>query len=442
MKTLLKLIFLGAIIGVTIKFLNEKQINVIDEALSIIERIEEKLASIDAESDDRVIIEQEPQDTNRDPVVEEYSNPKNRTLPSNPKDRSVNSEASGGQSYSPAKSRSRLDLTGTDVKAMEITIPEKSLLGENRFHELDKYGASVPESYDSDMDMLLEYLMRPAEDELEKSRLLYSWIATHVRYDDYGFNTGDYGDLSAEGVFYSRRAVCQGFAELFKVMGERAGLEIVLVIGYAKGITYRKGQPFDDTNHAWNVIKINKRWSLCDVTWGRGYGTAVNGKLVSVSEFDDYWFDTPPDEFLFTHFPEDDRWLLSSIPVSRSQFERLPHARASYFKFGFDGTYCLKHALEGSLNNFPVSYFNDGSVKALSLPYQERIPANQPVTVRLKSSTASDMAIVNNGEWVHLRKDGDEFMAVIAPQPGKLTLNVRFDDRERSYNTLLAYRVN
>jgi hypothetical protein len=49
---------------------------------------------------------------------------------------------------------------------------------------------------------------------------------------------------------------------------------------------------------------------------------------------------------------------------------------------------------------------------------------------------------VNNGEWVHLQKEGREYAAVIHPRPGKLTVNARFGNGEPHYNTLLKYRVN
>jgi hypothetical protein len=52
------------------------------------------------------------------------------------------------------------------------------------------------------------------------------------------------------------------------------------------------------------------------------------------------------------------------------------------------------------------------------------------------------MAVVNNGQWVHLQKKGDEFSIIIRPQPGELSVQVRFDNESNEYNTMLKYRVD
>lgn len=423
MKTLLKLVFIGIIIGVTIYALDEKEINVKETARHIVELARQKIEQLEQ-------LSQEEPDQQRD-IAEPVS-------PSSESGKSITTTRTYN---SPDKAKPRIDLTDTNIESVEIPIRYKP--GHNkRFEELDQYAASVPEAFEDNLDALVNYLVKPAKNNIERTRLVFSWIAFHVSYDDHGYNTGRYGDLSAEGVFNSRVAVCQGFSELFKIMGEKAGLDIVLVTGYAKGISYRAGQSFNSTNHAWNLVYIENRWRHFDVTWAQGYGTAVNGKLVSIKKFEDYWFNIPADEFIFSHLPENPKWQLTSIPLSKTQYERLPHARASYFKIGFDGTRCLQQSVEGSLTSFPKTYQNDGSVRALSLPHRKEIQAHQPITIRLRTERSADIAIINNGKWVHLRKDGNEYMAIINPQPGILTLSARLDNQSSSYNTLLEYRVN
>jgi len=57
-------------------------------------------------------------------------------------------------------------------------------------------------------------------------------------------------------------------------MGKLAGLQIEVVKGYAKGVSYRVGSTFSDTNHAWNAIKIGENGSFLmqhgqlDMAWG------------------------------------------------------------------------------------------------------------------------------------------------------------------------------
>ena len=436
MKTLIKLIVIGVIAGMTFNHLSEKKVDVKAAAQKFTEIIKDKISLIEA------VIREE---NDREEATMDSGNDSNRTFQV-PGSGTLSPDAppAAGNSFNSDREpdRSEIDLTGTDVRAAEIPIPQKSGHNRERFRELDRYAASVPAKLEGDMDMLVKYLIGPARNKTERTRLVFSWIAQNIAYDDYGYNTGNYADVTAEAVFKNRVAVCQGFGQLFKVMGEKAGLDIVLVNGYAKGISYRPGRSFEDTNHAWNLVYLDNGWRHFDVTWAHGYGTAVKGKLVTIKEYDDYWFDTPADEFIFSHFPENPKWQLASVPLTLSQYERLPHAGASFFKLGFDGTACLQQACEGSLDAFPESYLNDGSVSALSMPYRKRIEAYRPIRIRLSSEYPADFALINNGEWVHLRKEGKEYSAVIAPEPGVLKLSSKRDDRSVSYNTLLEYRVN
>ncbi|MBK8192659.1 MAG: hypothetical protein IPK76_05510 [Lewinellaceae bacterium] len=88
------------------------------------------------------------------------------------------------------------------------------------------------------------------------------WLAENIEYDDESYNSGSDGDNSAEGVLSNKKAVCEGFSNLFLALGERMGLEIEKVVGYAKGYGYSPGMKFKETDHAWNIIKINENWRI------------------------------------------------------------------------------------------------------------------------------------------------------------------------------------
>jgi transglutaminase/protease-like cytokinesis protein 3 len=160
----------------------------------------------------------------------------------------------------------------------------------NPYSQLDDYAFNTPKSKTNTISNLANYLSKGASNEYEKARLAYAWIAKHVSYDDNGYNTEDYGDLSAEGVLKSRKAVCDGFSNLYKALCDSMGLNAIKITGYAKGYSYKIGSKFRDTNHAWNAVKINGEWKLVDVTWGEGYGKSVNGKLKSIKKYETYWF--------------------------------------------------------------------------------------------------------------------------------------------------------
>jgi len=168
---------------------------------------------------------------------------------------------------------------------------------------------------------LAAYLVKPARNEHEKVRAIFRWVTENIAYDTDGYFSGQYGDLSPDGVLKSRRAVCDGYAGLFNMLGEAAGLEVVKVTGYSKGYSYAVGDTYDGTtNHTWNAVMIDNQWHLLDTTWGAGY-LGENKKFVR--EFQEYYFLTPPEVFIYDHLPSDTRWQLLEQPVSSEDLQVL-----------------------------------------------------------------------------------------------------------------------
>jgi len=326
--------------------------------------------------------------------------------------------------------------------AKPISFPVGTKISEStKFDVIDKHAMFVPENFCTDIPTLVKYLTEPVSNDFEKVRAIFTWIAHNISYDDYGYNTGNYADGSAQGVFTNRVSVCNGFAELFKAMGEEAGLETVKISGYAKGYGHRLEQTFTTTNHAWNAVRINGKWILIDVTWGHGSGSTVNGRLQSQKKFDDFWFDTNPYDMIFTHLPEDSQWQLIDNRLSKTQFERLPYVQSSFFSMGFSGESILDEILSGQLISLPTIYSDSEHAQAISLPISGTLMCTQPMHIVLKSATANAMAVINNGKWTHFEKEDDTFSLTLLPQQGELKVSARFNNQGNSYSTLLAYRV-
>lgn len=55
---------------------------------------------------------------------------------------------------------------------------------------------------------------------------------------------------------------------------------------------------------------------------------------VSVSQVDEYYFLTDPEEFCYTCFPDEDKWQLLKNPISKRKFIRVPYLWPPYFKYG------------------------------------------------------------------------------------------------------------
>ncbi len=200
------------------------------------------------------------------------------------------------------------------------------------YEEIDRHALSAPASARATVESLAAYLIEPAKNDREKARAIFRWIAANIDYNVQVFFRGGPGPTAAADVLKSGKSVCYGYSDLFLALAKEAGLEAAMVSGYGKGYGYQPGDNFSGpSNHAWNAVLINGSWYLIDSTWGAGY---VSGEGKFVRHFDDHYFMTPPTQFIYDHFPEEERWQLLDCPISEEQFEGLPCLESDFFSLG------------------------------------------------------------------------------------------------------------
>ena len=85
---------------------------------------------------------------------------------------------------------------------------------------------------------------------------VHNWLIETVSYGGNSKNRHTiYGALA------DNKAVCEGYARVFKYLMDASGVPCVLVSGTA---TNSQGE---EENHAWNYVQINENWYAVDVTW-------------------------------------------------------------------------------------------------------------------------------------------------------------------------------
>ena len=89
---------------------------------------------------------------------------------------------------------------------------------------------------------------RKAKNDLFKALLLHDYIAAHFEYDT------TYQIYDIYGMLKNGKAVCQGYALLYKELLYRVGIE--------SGYAHSAGM-----NHIWNLVKIDDEYYHVDVTW-------------------------------------------------------------------------------------------------------------------------------------------------------------------------------
>lgn len=197
------------------------------------------------------------------------------------------------------------------------------------FAAVDAHVDRTPAAAERTVEDLAHYLARAGQDDRSRARAVFRWVAANVAYDVHGLLSGEYGDLTPAGVLQRREAVCTGYAQLVEALGRAMGLEIRVVRGWSKGYGYATGQTFDGpTNHAWNVVRIDGHWQLMDATWGAGY---LGPGTEFVPSFQEHYFLTEPEQFVFDHLPVQPEWQLLDRPITAAQYADLVYLRAPFF---------------------------------------------------------------------------------------------------------------
>lgn len=198
--------------------------------------------------------------------------------------------------------------------------------------EADLRAIQAPDAKTTSVKTLAGYLTDGLPSDEEKIRAIYRWMTENIRYDLEGFRSSDYGDLTPDGVLKRRSAVCEGYSGLFESLVKAAGFEVAAISGFAKGLGFTAGDAVPaGFNHAWNAVKVKGEWKLLDCTWGAG---ALDERGEYVRGFEPFYFFTPPEQFIYSHFPSDPKWQLLSAPLSRQAFEVLPQVKPAFFLCG------------------------------------------------------------------------------------------------------------
>jgi transglutaminase/protease-like cytokinesis protein 3 len=197
------------------------------------------------------------------------------------------------------------------------------------YEMIDKHVRKAPTSARNSIDDLAEYLIEPDYNDWEIVRAIYKWIADNISYD---LNYKFYRSGRASSVLQHGSSVCGGYSNLFDSLAWSAGLESKTIDGYSKGRGYQScSELAGPSDHAWNVVKLDGRWYFVDCTWGAGH---VDHGGEYIREFNEHYFLTPPEEFIYDHFPSDENWQLLDDPIDLAEFENMPLLKSAFFKYG------------------------------------------------------------------------------------------------------------
>ena len=205
--------------------------------------------------------------------------------------------------------------------------------------KVQKVEVSVPDS-------LAQELTASYVTDLEKVRSIFRWITENIAYrtknivssrgsmkyfiEEEDTLSKSLNERIAVDVLKKREAVCDGYARLFKTLCDYAGLRSEIITGYARSNMDRIGSQFK-SNHRWNAVLLESNWYLLDATWASGYITYNSDQFIKA--YDNYYFMTPPEQFIKDHYPEDSRWTLLASPPTLKEFYRTPFKHSAFSKY-------------------------------------------------------------------------------------------------------------
>lgn len=191
-----------------------------------------------------------------------------------------------------------------------------------------------------DMWDLVEFAQNNIEDDRELASFFFYWIGSNIEYD-YTFLKAvkviDEEYLKKQSpytVYEEKKAICEGYAKLFKWFMNEIDIDSVIISGFIRDERNHYIELESDAKfkHAWNAIKINNEWLIVDTTWGRSGNSVVS----------DFYFDMKPSLAIITHFPEESKWQLLQKTLSIREFNQSKFIKPIWFLVGFSDIPKLK----------------------------------------------------------------------------------------------------
>ena len=102
----------------------------------------------------------------------------------------------------------------------------------------------------------IEREVNPENNLLKKERIIHDYIVNRTLYTNPSSDDPIPRHCTATGLMLDGEANCQGYADAFNMLARMAGFEVQSQSGIA-----------NDSNHVWNIIKLDGTWYSVDLTY-------------------------------------------------------------------------------------------------------------------------------------------------------------------------------
>ena len=292
-----------------------------------------------------------------------------------------------------------------------------SQVGQTNFYPIDNKVAFISVSK---ADELAKQLASLGKTDREKVRAIFRWITEHIDYNVVPFGWGKkkpysfysepddsiaalppLGERVAAKVLKTGVAFCDGYSRLFKTLCDHAGIKAEVIYGYARTNNNRRFA----VNHTWNSVYIDSSWYLLDVTWASGvlsYGNEY------IRQYNDFYFLTPPEEFIREHYPEDPQWTLLKDPPVYREFAQSPFRYSGYVKAGVSNYFPAKGIIDVSVGDTVLIELKARSEVRDFFVSESPVPDTAQLTKFSTVNTSGEKLVFkynitdSTGEWLYV----------------------------------------
>lgn len=196
------------------------------------------------------------------------------------------------------------------------------------YSSIDRFAKNAPPGVSRLYKPLTHYLTDRYSTDDEKVRSISVWIVNNIKYDTKVIRTDNRKKQSPNKILSRRKAICQGYCDLFEAMCLEAGVDARTVVGYDKGGNYESTDIFVRDDHCWSTVNVDGGWQLMDLTWASGYvvprqqvfrrllyfflNVPFKQKYRFVKKVNYNYYFVQPDTFAIDHLPTHPWWQLTT----------------------------------------------------------------------------------------------------------------------------------
>ena len=178
------------------------------------------------------------------------------------------------------------------------------------YNHIYKDVKKIPDQKYTSVEELHNNIVKPYYNDSEKVYAFAKFITDKISYGERA--------RTPLNCINSGQGVCQDYSELFEELCKISDIENNVVTGM--GITGSEHIGSYDSNHAWNIVKLDGEYIIFDLTWASGYGSGNSFKR----EFNPKYFNPKPEDFIRDHFPDHSKWQLLEKPISKKEYINSP----------------------------------------------------------------------------------------------------------------------